>query len=167
MAGAVAFAQSPKDFLPLDDYLLMWKISKQFTHDVADKMPADQYSFKATPQEMSLGGLLIHIAVSTVFRFSQISGAKTPFSIPELQKKQLTKDEVLKLLDDSFDYAIDLIPKMTPEQLSKPIKVDWKGRPEATGRTMMLNMFTHVAHHRAQAEVYLRLKGIEPPVYTF
>jgi uncharacterized damage-inducible protein DinB len=32
---------------------------------------------------------------------------------------------------------------------------------------MMLNMFVHVAHHRAQAEVYLRLNGIEPPIYTF
>jgi uncharacterized damage-inducible protein DinB len=32
---------------------------------------------------------------------------------------------------------------------------------------MIMNMFVHAAHHRAQCEVYLRLKGITPPVYTF
>jgi uncharacterized damage-inducible protein DinB len=35
------------------------------------------------------------------------------------------------------------------------------------GRAMILNMFVHTAHHRAQCEVYLRAKGIKPPDYTF
>lgn len=70
------------------------------------------------------------------------------------------------MLMQSFDFVIDSIPKMSPEQLDRVLNVDWRWRPEARGRVMMLNMFTHVAHHRAQAEVYLRLKGITPPVYT-
>ena len=32
---------------------------------------------------------------------------------------------------------------------------------------MIMNMFVHTAHHRAQCEVYLRAKGIKPPDYTF
>ena len=62
---------------------------------------------------------------------------------------------------------IQVLPTITPEQWGKTLKVNWKGRPEATGRQMALNMFVHVAHHRAQAEVYLRLKNIVPPTYTF
>ncbi len=27
--------------------------------------------------------------------------------------------------------------------------------------------FTHAAHHRGSADVYLRLKGIKPPEYKF
>ena len=38
---------------------------------------------------------------------------------------------------------------------------------DADGRAMILNMFVHTAHHRAQCEVYLRVKGIKPPDYTF
>jgi uncharacterized damage-inducible protein DinB len=45
--------------------------------------------------------------------------------------------------------------------------VNWEGRKEANGRQIALAMLVHTAHHRAQLEVYLRLKGIEPPVYTF
>ena len=71
------------------------------------------------------------------------------------------------MLNESFDYVIGLLAKITPEQLTKTFKVDWKGRPEVNGRQMMMNMFVHVAHHRAQCEVYLRLKNIRPPDYTF
>jgi len=33
------------------------------------------------------------------------------------------------------------------------------------GREILLAMYVHVAHHRGQAEVYLRDKGITPPSY--
>lgn len=165
--AAVASAQSGAEFLPLEDYVQMWKNSKQFTIEVAEKMPEEQYGFKATPAEMSFGRLMVHIAASTVSRFAEMTGAKPPFALTRLDNKQITKAETLRLLADSFDFAIELIPKMTPEQLNKTLKVDWRGRPEATGRQIVLNMFTHVAHHRAQAEVYLRMKGIEPPYYLF
>jgi uncharacterized damage-inducible protein DinB len=33
------------------------------------------------------------------------------------------------------------------------------------GREVLLAMFIHVAHHRGQAEIYLRDKGIKPPPY--
>jgi len=45
--------------------------------------------------------------------------------------------------------------------------VDWVGMPAATGRQILSAMFTHTAHHRGQAEVYLRLKGIVPPKYRY
>jgi uncharacterized damage-inducible protein DinB len=41
------------------------------------------------------------------------------------------------------------------------------GRKDCIGRQILLGMFAHTAHHRAQLEVYLRLKGIVPPAYTF
>jgi uncharacterized damage-inducible protein DinB len=163
-----AFAQpAASGFLPLDDFVRDWRISKQFTVDVAGKMPADHYGFKATDAEMSFGELMMHIAMSNVFRFAQMSGIKPPPSIVLTAQPKTDKDSALKALNDSFDYVIDVLPKLTPAQLDRTFKVDWKGRPEATGRQMTLNMFVHVAHHRAQAEVYLRLNGIQPPTYTF
>ena len=76
----------------------------------------------------------------------------------------------MEWLNQSFDYVLQVLPGITDEQLSKArFKVDFEGRPspEINGRDMIMNMFIHVAHHRAQCEVYLRLKGIEPPAYTF
>ena len=161
------FGQNGSVFLPAEDFVKDWQISKQFTVDVADKMPAEFYDFKPTPAEMSFGELMVHIAGANVFRFNQLTGAQPPAFFRQRPSKQVSKQDAIQALNESFDYVIALLPKITPEQMAKTFKVDWKGRPEPTGRAMILNMFVHVAHHRAQAEVYMRLKGIEPPVYTF
>ena len=163
--SAAALLGADGTLLPMGEFVRDWQISKQFTLDVAEKMPEADYGFKATPAEMSFGGLMVHIAQSSVYRFAQMSGQKPPFKMQPAQT--LTKAEILQMLSDSFDFVLRVLPQLTPEQFDREFKLDWKGRPEATGRAMALNMFVHVAHHRAQAEVYLRLKGITPPVYTF
>jgi uncharacterized damage-inducible protein DinB len=161
-------AQGDRTLLPVDEFVKDWEISKQFTLDVADKMPAEKYSFRASEPEMTFGGQMYHIAASLEFRFHQLAG--TPGEMPAWvtsPPKTATKDEILGHLREAFDFVIATVPKLTGEQLRKMYKVDWKGRPDVNGRQMMLNMFVHVAHHRAQAEVYLRINGIAPPVYTF
>jgi len=45
--------------------------------------------------------------------------------------------------------------------------LDIAGGRQATGLEVLLWAFTDTAHHRGQAEVYLRLKNIKPPGYRF
>jgi len=78
------------------------------------------------------------------------------------------KETALRLLNLSFNYVLDALPNITPDQLKRTWHIpSWKGRTDPDGRAMILNMFVHTAHHRAQCEVYLRAKGIKPPEYTF
>jgi uncharacterized damage-inducible protein DinB len=55
-----------------------------------------------------------------------------------------------------------VIPFLTEDQLSK-VHNSPDGR--LPGREVLLAMYIHVAHHRGQAEIYLRDKGIKPPSY--
>ncbi len=167
-------AQDAKALLTLDELTGDWKISKEFTLAVAEKMPAEDYNFKASPEEMTFGQQMLHIAMASTYRFWQLTGATTPFKFDEWKKTweaaaagKADKAATMQYLSQSFDYVIGLLPKITPEQMAKTLKVDWVGRPEVNGRQMMMNMFMHVAHHRAQCEVYLRIKGIKPPEYRF
>jgi uncharacterized damage-inducible protein DinB len=74
----------------------------------------------------------------------------------------------MKMLEQSFDYVIGVLPQITPEELKRTWHLPtWKDRPDPDGRAMILNMLVHTAHHRAQCEVYLRVKGIKPPDYEF
>jgi uncharacterized damage-inducible protein DinB len=52
---------------------------------------------------------------------------------------------------------------MTPEKLDAVVGTTRK----MTGFEWLWAYFTHTAHHRGQAEVYLRIKGIQPPDYVF
>jgi uncharacterized damage-inducible protein DinB len=91
-----------------------------------------------------------------------------PFAVDLSKPLNPDKANVQKVLGQSFDYVIEALPRITPEQLQRTWHIpSWKGRNDPDGRAMILNMFVHTAHHRAQCDVYLRAKGIKPPDYTF
>jgi uncharacterized damage-inducible protein DinB len=69
---------------------------------------------------------------------------------------------VVKFLSDSFQYCAGIIPKLTEEQLTRAHNSPDGHLP---GRDILLAMYIHVAHHRGQAEIYLRDRGIKPPSY--
>jgi uncharacterized damage-inducible protein DinB len=164
------FAQNakPDSVLDMQEFVHDWQISKQFTLDVANAMPADLYSFKPNRDEMSFGEQITHIAAANALRFQQISGVKPPFSFDFAKLPSAEKAAAVQFLEQSFDYVIAVLPQITAEQLQRSWHIpSWKGRNDPDGRAMILNMFVHTAHHRAQCEVYMRVKGIKPPDYTF
>ena len=124
---------------------------------VAQAMPPDQYAFKPHPESMNFGELLSHIA-ATNYQFC--AGLKD--SAPPTFPSATEKDAIVKFLSDSFDYCSTVIPNLTEEQLSQ-VHSSPDGR--LPGREILLAMYIHVAHHRGQAEIYLRDKGIRPPSY--
>jgi uncharacterized damage-inducible protein DinB len=170
LLAVAAAAQTAKvnSVLDMTEFVHDWQISKQFTIDVANAMPGDLYNFKPNPEEMTFGEQMMHIAGSNVYRFNQITGIKPPFAFDPDHPPATDKENVLKSLAESFDYVIDVLPKISTEQLQRTWHIpSWKGRNDPDGRAMIMNMFVHTAHHRAQCEVYMRAKGIKPPTYTF
>ena len=71
---------------------------------------------------------------------------------------------MVKYIGDSFDYCSAQISSVTNEQMNS-IHNTPDGR--LNGRELLLALYVHMAHHRGQAEIYLRIKGIRPPPYVF
>jgi uncharacterized damage-inducible protein DinB len=133
----------------------------KLSNEVAATMPPDQYTFRPHPQSMSFGELMSHIA-STNYAFC--AGLKDS-TTPALQSPADTdKDAITKFLGGSFDYCSGVIANLTEEQLAR-----YHNSPDGRllGREVLLAMYVHVAHHRGQAEIYLRDRGIKPPSYMF
>jgi uncharacterized damage-inducible protein DinB len=124
---------------------------------VAEAMPADQYGFRPHPESMNFGELMAHIA-STNFQFCAGLKDTDPPAMPEAKDK----DGYVKFLSDSFAYCAKMIPTLTAEQMERTHNSPDGNLP---GREVLLAMYIHVAHHRGQAEIYLRDKGIRPPGY--
>src|SRR2546428_11027622 len=55
-------------------FLKHWQVSKDFTLAVAEAMPAESYSFKPNPQEMSFGEMMINLAQSNSDAFARVAG---------------------------------------------------------------------------------------------
>ena len=124
---------------------------------VAKAMPADQYGFRPHPESMDFGQLMSHIA-TTNYQFC--AGLKD--SVPPALPSPTDKDAVVKFLSDSFEYCSSVISNLTGAQVDA-VHDSPDGR--LPGREVLLAMYVHVAHHRGQAEIYLRDKGIRPPSY--
>lgn len=137
-----------------------YQTSKDLTLAVANAMPDASYSFKATSAEMSFGEQMNHIAAAQGHYCAMALGADAPVGkTPDNSKAAATKN-----LNDAFDFCIAGLQKLSDADLTK--EMGSAGR-KASVFELLLGGFTHTAHHRGQAEVYLRLKGITPPGYKF
>jgi len=155
-------AQPGSSFVTRSDFVQNWKTSKEFTLAVANAMHEKFYKFKPNPQEMNFATLMVHIADSNRFRFAQIAGDKSP---APAAPKEWNKEAIVARLGDSFDYCIQKLGTISEEQLRGQYEVGWFERPKATGSQILLGMYVHTAHHRAQAEVYMRANDVKPPDY--
>jgi hypothetical protein len=119
LAAAPVFAQSTiKDAL-----VKHWKVTGEFTLAVARLMPADSYSFKPVPAELSFGQLMVQIGGANLNACALASGMKRPDVPPQLsqalreEKADIGKDAALKFLTDSFDFCNQAVASITPANL--------------------------------------------------
>ena len=126
---------------------------------VADAMPAEKYTFRPDPGSMTFGELISHIATTNFSFCAGLQDSAAPQTAPPSDKD---KEAVVKYLSSSFEYCAAIIPNLTGQQLTN-VHNSPDGR--LSGRAVLLAMFVHVAHHRGQAEIYLRDNGIKPPSY--
>lgn len=160
-----AFSQSAEK----DALVKHWKVTGDFTIAVAKLMPADQYGFRPVPIELSFGQLMVQIGGANLSACAAASGMTRP-AVPQKladamkdEKIDIDKDTAVSFLTDSFDFCNKAVASMTPEKLDAVVG----GQRKMTGFEWLWAYFTHTAHHRGQAEVYLRIKGIKPPDYVF
>jgi len=156
---AIGFSLAPltRAEAPAGEYVTHLDALAKLSVAVAESMPTEQYDYRPHPESMTFGQLMTHIAVSNYQFCAGLADAATP-GLPSPTEK----GGVVKLLKDSFAYCATVIPKLT-EALLMARHNSPDGR--LTGWEVLLAMFVHTAHHRGQAEIYLRNKGIRPPSY--
>jgi len=147
------------------------KTSAEFSIAVARSMPADSYNFRPDPEEMTFGQLMRHIAAVNLDACVNASGMTRPVlppKIAELAKDKgdvdVEKEAAIELLNDSFDFCNQAVASMSPERMNTVVG---PAASHLTGFEWLWSDFTHTAHHRGQAVIYLRLKGVKPPDYVF
>jgi uncharacterized damage-inducible protein DinB len=144
----------------VDDLVKHWQTSKDFSIAVAQAMPEDAYSFKASEGEMSFGEQINHIALANANYCSAALGTKSSLA----KGTDNSKATAIKNLEDSYDFCLDGLKKLSDADLQNTVST----RSGSVAKfDLFWGAFTHAAHHRGQTEVYLRLKGITPPGYKF
>ena len=168
-AALAAFVIPALDAQGLKTFRKHWKLSGEFTLDVAKAMPAENYTFKPNDEEMDFGRVMVHIGLANNNAFAIFSGKDnpTPQTILALYKDAKTtfkKDDVIKFLTDSFAFADTVLAANENNRLNMTLGPENR---KMLGVEWIWSYFTHTAHHRGQAEVYMRVKNVKPPAYRF
>ena len=122
-------------------------------------MPAGKYNYAPTPQQMTFGRMVLHVAQSNGFLCSQLGGGKAP-SLAGLTVNS-PKNKLVAAMQASFGFCEQALAKVNDSQLSQ--KVQFYGGHMVPKATAMLGLATDLADHYAQEAMYLRLNGHLPP----
>ncbi len=150
----------------IDEYLERLENSKQYLILVAENMPEEKYGFRATPESMSFEENLMHIGWAMDWHSQSLMGdreARDWNTDTELKVDKKSKEEMIATIDKTFDLTIEFISNFKQYKLEE--RLDYFGL-ERTKRQVLLLLADHIAHHRGQMLVYLRLNGIKPPRYA-
>jgi hypothetical protein len=122
-------------------------------------MPADKFSYKPTPDQMTFAHLVVHIIGSNNSGCSKAADIAAP--TVEDVKETDSKERLLAAATASFDFCGDALGKMDDSKLGDDVEL-FAGRhfPRAMAA---LGLASGWADHYAAAAQYLRLNGILPP----
>ncbi len=125
----------------------------------AEEMPADKYSFKATPDQMTFGHLTLHISEANYVFCSKIGGVPAP-ELPKLAEAD-PKDKLVERVKSSFDFCTTALAKLDDSNLAETVTLF--GEQKASRAAAILRLAAAWADHYSQEATYLRLNGHLPP----
>ena len=128
--------------------------------EAAEAMPADEYSFKPTPQVRSFGEVVGHVAAANFFFCSQARGEQRPST--ENYEKATDKAVLVKALRESLAYCDETYSATSDANFNQLMKIPGPNGQTGRGSILIFNT-THNNEHYGNIVVYMRLKGHVPP----
>lgn len=122
-------------------------------------MPADKFSYKPTPDQMSFAHLVVHIIGFNNGLCAKAADIAEP-KVEEVKESD-PKDKLLAAATASYDFCAEALGKMDDSKLGDTIEL-FGGR-QAPRAMADLILSSGWADHYAAAAMYLRLNGILPP----
>jgi hypothetical protein len=120
----------------------------------AEKMPAENFPFKPTPEIRSYGELFTHVA-QTQMALCNMPGAARPAPVTVT-----AKDEIIAALKKSFDMCDAAYATVTE---ANAMEISGAGFMRGSKLGMIGKNVAHDNEMYGQMVVYMRMKGIVPP----
>ena len=129
----------------------------------AEKMPADQFAFRPTPEVRTYGQLFGHTMAAQYSYCSTVKGEVSPSLNKDLEKVT-DKATVIQMVKDSFAYCDDAFAKLTNANALEMITQGAAPNQRQIARANQLTMLiVHGNEHYGNLVTYMRMKGIVPP----
>jgi hypothetical protein len=157
-ASAQGSASPTKD--PVSTSLRLYlQRSQNNTVGAIEAMPADKFSYKPTPDQISFAHLAAHIAGFNNGLCAKVADVPAP-KVDE-SKETDSRDQLVAAVKASYSFCSDAISKMDDSKLGDSVEI-FGGR-QVPRAMVALILAGGWSDHYAAAAMYLRLNGILPP----
>jgi hypothetical protein len=120
----------------------------------AAQMPSDKYDFKAPPDDITFGYLVLHVADGNYLFCSYIGGVKAP-ELPQLSELA-SKEKLIERLKSSFDFCTTAVAALDDSRMSETLTIDETKMSRAMAVLALTGSW--VTHYEVQQR-YLQLNG--------
>ena len=178
IVGSLAFSNVEKKPTPVDNpvdnYLSEINGVKAYTLEIAEAMPADKYTFRPHDSVRSFGEQMAHLGMSSKFLLDMFINGKPMPTDPEVfanigkMEKEIgaSKEACIKVITEAFDALTATYKSMNAENLDDTFVIPFDPKqPSFSKEKGFQFIYEHIAHHRGQALVSLRMQGIKAPPY--
>lgn len=146
-------------------YLPVWQEAQKHCLEVARAMPEQLYTYKPTEVSKTFGEQMIHIGYTIELLTKRyVQGLEVVPNTPDANS--MSKTEILGLLEKGFAYTTEVIYAIEQAQLDEMCVMYHSGN-KVSRAFAFFYVQDHLTNHRAKANLYLRMNGIEPPEYTW
>jgi hypothetical protein len=139
-----------------------WTVVRDNLLKMAEKMPAEYYSFKPAPEIETFAQRVAHIAGANLRICEGINGRDRAMRLAAASKAELVAalKESSAACDSVFESLTDAAAL---EKISSRLGGPFPPEPTRTKLSTLYNMIRHSNEVYGYMCVYLRLKGIVPP----
>jgi len=126
---------------------------------VAEEFPAEKFSYKPTPAQMSFGDIVVHLSQGNDYLCGSIGGVKAPTRTKVDHDD--AKPALVARLKETFAFCDQALAPLTDANLSEQLPF-FGGRKLSRAAVMTLTTGDW-ADHYSQWAIYMRLNGMLPP----
>ena len=130
---------------------------------LADRMPAEKYGFRPTPDVETFARRIAHIAEANMNVCSGLNGEGKPLGAAS----KTSKPELVAALKESFAYCDGVFDALTDatavEMVSSRLGGPFPPEPTRSKLATLYNLVRHSNEMYGYMAVYLRLNGVIPP----
>jgi len=149
------------------DILLSFSDSEKKVIALAKAVPEEKYAWRPGPGVRSFSEVFVHIASANQLLLKLASSTlsheeldKATEEQSKIEKQQLTKEQILKMLTETFAAVRKSLETATAAALARD--ADFFGTA-TTRRAIYVSLDVHIGEHLGQAIAYARMNGIVPP----
>lgn len=125
----------------------------------AEEFPADKFSYKPTPAQMSFGDIVVHLSQGNDYLCGTIGGVKAP------TRTKVDHDDpkpaLVARLRETFAFCDQALAPLNDTNLAEQLPF-FGGRKLSRASIMTLTTGDW-ADHYSQSAIYMRLNGLLPP----